>query len=169
MSLVIGYTDPHLNFITLYDSNRKIFHWPSQKLYWPLVNGPMKCHALTEWGRETHICTGKHVIIGSHNGLSPIQRQAIIWNNATILLIGHLGTNFSEILIEIHTRKCISKCRLKNGDHFARPQCTYNRLGVVADFLDARVGLEHVGPTLQQLNDGLSWLHATDCQHLHVL
>ena len=29
--------------------------------------------------------------------------QAIIWTDAGILLIGPLGTNFSEILIEIHT------------------------------------------------------------------
>ena len=28
---------------------------------------------------------------------------AIIWTNAGILLIGHLGTNFSEILIKIYT------------------------------------------------------------------
>ena len=37
----------------------------------------------------------------SDNGLSPGRRQAIIWTNAGILLIGTLGTNFSEILIEI--------------------------------------------------------------------
>ena len=30
------------------------------------------------------------------------QRQAITWTNAGILLIGRLGTNFNEILIEIH-------------------------------------------------------------------
>ena len=30
-------------------------------------------------------------------------RQAIIWTNAGILLIQNLGTNFSEILIEILT------------------------------------------------------------------
>ena len=30
------------------------------------------------------------------------QGQAIIWTNAEILLIQTLGTNFSEILIEIH-------------------------------------------------------------------
>ena len=43
------------------------------------------------------------VNIGSDNGLLPIQCQAIIWTNAGILLIGHLGTNFSEISVEIHT------------------------------------------------------------------
>ena len=46
------------------------------------------------------------VIIGSDNGLSPVRRQAIIWTNAGILLIGPLGTNFSEILIGIHTFSC---------------------------------------------------------------
>ena len=51
----------------------------------------------------THICVGKLSIIGSDNGLSPGQRQAIIRTNAAILLIGPLGTNFSEIVIEIHT------------------------------------------------------------------
>ena len=58
---------------------------------------------LTDWGRETHICVGKLTIIASDNGLSPGRRQAIIWTNAGILLIGSQGTNFNEILIEIHT------------------------------------------------------------------
>ena len=52
---------------------------------------------LTHWGRVTHICVVKLTIIGSDNGLSPGRRQAIIWTNAGILLIGPLGTNFSEI------------------------------------------------------------------------
>ena len=58
---------------------------------------------LTHWGRVTHICVGKLTIIGSDNGLSPSRRQAIIRTNAGMLLIGTLGTNFSEILSEIHT------------------------------------------------------------------
>ena len=58
---------------------------------------------LTHWGRVTHICVGKLTNIGSDNGLSPGRRQAIIWTNAEILLIGPAGTIFSEILIEIHT------------------------------------------------------------------
>ena len=57
---------------------------------------------LTHWGRVTHICVGKLTIIGSNNGLSPSRRQATIWTNAGIMLIGPLGTNFSEILSEIH-------------------------------------------------------------------
>ena len=55
------------------------------------------------WGRVTHICVGKLTIVGSDNGLSPGRRQAIILTNAGILLIGPLGTNFSEILIATET------------------------------------------------------------------
>ena len=51
---------------------------------------------LTHWGRATHIYVGKLTIIGSDNGLSPGRRQAIIWTNAGILLIGPLGTNSSQ-------------------------------------------------------------------------
>ena len=58
----------------------------------PHING-----ALTHWGRATHILT----TIGSDNGLSPGRRQAIIRTNAGIFLIGPLGTNFNEILVEI--------------------------------------------------------------------
>ena len=58
---------------------------------------------LTHWGRVTHICVGTNTNIGSDNGLSPGRRQAIIWTNAWILLIGPLGTKFSGILSEIHT------------------------------------------------------------------
>ena len=57
---------------------------------------------LTHWGRVTHICVSKQTSIGSDNGLSPGRRQAIIWTNAGILLIGPMWTNFSEILIAIH-------------------------------------------------------------------
>ena len=51
----------------------------------------------------THIYIVKLTSIGSDNGLSPGRRQAIIWTNAGILLIGPLGANFSEILIGIQT------------------------------------------------------------------
>ena len=47
------------------------------------------------------MCVIKLTTIGSDNGLSPGQRQAIIRTNAGILLIWPLGTNFNEILIEI--------------------------------------------------------------------
>ena len=80
---------------------------------------------LTHWGRVTHICVGKLTIIGSDNGLSPERRQAIIWTNAGILLIRPLGTNFSEILIEIQTFS-LKKIRLK----MSSAKCCSFRLGL---------------------------------------
>ena len=77
---------------------------------------------LTHWGRVTHICVRKLTIIASDNGLSPDRRQAIIWTNAGILLIGCLGTNFSEILIEILTFS-FKKMRLKVSSAKWRPFC----------------------------------------------
>ena len=77
---------------------------------------------LTHWGRATHICVGKLTIIGSDNGLSPGRRQAIIWTNAGILLIGPLETNFSEILIKI-LKVSFKKMRLKVSSAKWRPSC----------------------------------------------
>ena len=77
---------------------------------------------LTHWGRVTHICVSNLTIIGSDNGLSPGRRQAITWSNVAILLIGPLGTNFSEILIEIHTFS-LKKIHLKMSPGKWRPFC----------------------------------------------
>ena len=41
------------------------------------------------------------VSINSGNSLSPVRCQAITWTNADSLSFEHLGTNFSEIWIEI--------------------------------------------------------------------
>ena len=70
----------------------------------------------------THICVVKLTIIGSDNGLSPGRRQAIIWTNAGILLIGPLGTNFSYILIGIQTFP-FKKMHLKMSSAKWRPFC----------------------------------------------
>ena len=51
--------------------------------------------------QEVYVCVGDFTIIGWINGLSPGRRQAIIWTNAGILLIGPIGTNFDEIFFEI--------------------------------------------------------------------
>ena len=83
---------------------------------------PTGANRLTHWGRVTHICVGKQTIIGSDNGLSPGQRQAIIWTNAGILLIGPTGTNFSEILIKSLTFS-FTKMRLKVSSAKWRPFC----------------------------------------------
>ena len=69
-----------------------------------------------------HICVGKLTVIASDNGLSPGRRQAIIWTNAGILLIGPLGTNFSEILIGIQTLS-FKKMHLKISSAKWRPFC----------------------------------------------
>ena len=82
---------------------------------------PMR-NCLTHWGRMTHICVNNPTIIGSDNGLSPSRRQAIIWTNAGILLIETLGTNFSEILIEILTFS-FKKMRLKVSSAKRWPFC----------------------------------------------
>ena len=77
---------------------------------------------LTHWGRVTHICVVKLIIIGSDNGLSPRRRQVIIWTNAGILFIGPLGTNFIEILIGIQTFS-FKKMHFKMSSAKWRPFC----------------------------------------------
>ena len=78
---------------------------------------------LTQWGWVMHTCNSKLAIIGSDNGLLPAQCQAIIWNGDGILLIGPLGTDFSEILIKIHTFP-FRKLHLKMSSVKRRPCCT---------------------------------------------
>ena len=77
---------------------------------------------LNHWGRATHICVDKLTTISSDNGLSPGRRQAIIWTVGGILLIGPLGTNFSEILIGIQTFS-FKKMYLKIPSAKWRPSC----------------------------------------------
>ena len=70
----------------------------------------------------THICVSKLTIISSDNGLSPGRCQAIIWTNTGILLIGPLGTNFSEISFEIYAVS-IKKMHLKISSWKWQPFC----------------------------------------------
>ena len=81
--------------------NKKIENWCPFMVYVPSVF--KWTNTLTHWGWVTYICVSKLSFFGSDNGLSPGRHQAIIWTIAGILLIGYLGTNFGEILIEIHT------------------------------------------------------------------
>ena len=78
---------------------------------------------LTLWGLVTDICVGTPTIFGSDNGLSPGRRQAIIQSNAGILLIGQLGTNFSEILIGIQTFSFKKSVVCELASILSRPQC----------------------------------------------
>ena len=74
---------------------------------------------LAHWGPVTHIYVSNPIIIGSDSCLAP----AIIWPNAVILSIGgQLGTNLSEILIEIPTF-LFTKMRLKVLSEKWRPFC----------------------------------------------
>ena len=57
-------------------------------------------------------------MIGSDDGLLLGRRQAIIWNNAGILLV---GINFKENLLKIHAfsfKKIHFKMSSENGGHF---------------------------------------------------
>ena len=73
---------------------------------WVDLNDPTYQHhnrwINSHWAREMHICIIKLTIIGSDNGLSPGRHQAMICTNAGILLISLLGTNSTDILIEVH-------------------------------------------------------------------
>ena len=89
---------------------------------WKGSSKPQCLPWLTHWGRVTHICVSKLTSVGSDNGLSPCRRQTIIWTNAGILLIGPLGTNFSENLIEIHIFS-FKKMHLKMSSGKCRPFC----------------------------------------------
>ena len=90
---------------------RGAFHWHWQ---W-------RC-CLNHRGRVTHICVSKLIIIGSDNGLSPDRRQAITWTNEGVLLIGPLGTNFSETLFVIN-KFSFKKMHLKISSGKWRPSC----------------------------------------------
>ena len=90
---------------------------------------------LNHWGLVMHTCAGTNTNIGSDNGLSPGQCQAITWTNAGILLIGPLGTNFSGILSEIHTFS-FKRIHLKMSSCKWRPFCLgLNVLSIVYDIL----------------------------------
>ena len=92
-----------------------------RRLYWIPHNIFLQV-VLTHWGRVTHIWVSKISSIDSDNGLSPGRRQAIIWTNGGILFIGPLGTNFSELLIAIHTF-AFKKMHLKMSSGKWRPFC----------------------------------------------
>ena len=110
---------------------------------------------LTHWGRVTHICVNKLTIIGLDYGLSPGRRQAIIWTNAGILLIGPLGTNFSEILIEILAFS-FKKMHLRVSSVKRRPFClglhvlTNECIWEIGDTFEAESGSPFI-----------TWNHAT--------
>ena len=94
--------------------------WSQWVKFYNIPNSHTENVLLTHWGRVSHRCVGKITIIGSDNGLSHGRCQAIIWTNFGILLIGPLGTNFNEILIEIYTFS-FKKMHLKMSSGKRRP------------------------------------------------
>ena len=86
---------------------KKMLRWINQFFLWSVSSAHVLygvfhhyTHDVNTW---SHIFVGKVTIIGSDNGLSHSPCQAIIWANTILLVNGTLGTNFSEILSEIHT------------------------------------------------------------------
>ena len=69
-----------------------------------------------------HKCVDNLKVIASDNGLAPGRRQATIGTNDGILSIGSSGTNFSDVLIEIHTFS-MKKMHLKMSSAKWRPFC----------------------------------------------
>ena len=110
--------------------------------WWPFWSS---FNVLTYWGRATHICASKLTTIGSVNGFSLGRRQAIIWTNAGILLIGPLGEISVKSLskfIYFHSIKCIWKCRQKIVVAILfRPQCVkYDYFHWVKNILSIKLG-----------------------------
>ena len=94
---------------------------------WQEVILRMQCSSSTHWGRVTHICVSELAIIGSDNGLLPGRRQAVVWNNAGLLWIEPLGTNFSEISIRIQTfsfkKNALEHVICEMTSILSQPQC----------------------------------------------
>ena len=89
----------------------------------PIVNKSVDDSlVLNRWQAIIWTSGGKLTIIGLDNGLSPGRRQAIIRTNVGILLIGSQGTNFNEILIEIHI-SLFKKIHLKMSSGKWQPFC----------------------------------------------
>ena len=88
-----------------------------------------KRKSLTHWDRVTHICVCKLTIFGSDNGMSPGRRQAIIWTNARVLLIGP----WEQTLMKFFYRNLhifIQENPFQNmvwnvASILSRPQCVY--------------------------------------------
>ena len=136
-----------IKFHTDFVSPSQCSPWISSNYPWQWQSDHLMYVAfpLTQWGRMTHICVSNLTITGSHNGLSPGRRQAIIWTNAEILLIGRLGTNFSEILIKINTFS-FKKMPLKMSSGKWQPFCL--GLNVLTNTLRQRQNGRHFADSI---------------------
>ena len=112
----------HIIITIIINSQQHRHHHHLRLVHIGLIPTRVVARWLTHWGRVTHICVSNLTIIGSDNGLSPDGRQVIIWTNSVILSIGILGTNFSEMLLEILTFS-FNNMRLKVSSGKWRPFC----------------------------------------------
>ena len=115
----MGYTSDEIN-LTILSLKLNLYLTLFIGCHFTTIDCWVNC--LSHLGRVTHICISELAIIGSDNGLSPGRRRAIIWNNAGILLYGPSGTDFSEILIAIHTFS-FKKLHSKMSSPKWRPFC----------------------------------------------
>ena len=141
-------------------NRRQAIIWSNDDLVYRGIYALLDLNVLTHWGQAMHICISKIIIIGSDNGLSPGRRQAIIWTDAWMLLIGPLGTNFNEIdskFIYFHSRKSISICRLKNGGHFvSASMCS---IGVMNEGAFARLRIDMSFGAIPYIAATTCWRH----------
>ena len=128
------------------------------------------CPSLTHWGRVMHICVGNLTSIGADNGLSPSRRQAIIWTNAGILLIGPRRANFNDILIKIQ-QFAIKKMHLKMLSAKWQPFCL--GLNVLKENLSGSAGFYTKGHPLIKSNligpsEKLSWQPGCPVSNINI-
>ena len=82
---------------------------------------------LTHWGWVTHIC------LLTMPSLAQIMACRLIWTNVGKLVIGPLGTNISEIIIEIQTFS-YKKIHLKMPSGLWRPFCHVLNVLTITDY-----------------------------------
>ena len=116
----------------------------------------IRLDSLTHWCWVTHICVGNQTIFGSDNGLLPGQHQAIIWTIAGILLIGPLGTNFSEILL-IQENACENVVR--KMDILFRLQCVNSVRKIVVCVIPSPHRIARTGHLFNRVNQIMKYLH----------
>ena len=102
---IFQYVNIHVNLLKIIPVLEMAWHQKGDQVLWHIQ---ISINSL----RPSDAYILNLTILGSDKGLSPGRRQAIIWTNAGILLIRTLGTNFSEILFEIHSFS-FSKMHLK--------------------------------------------------------
>ena len=109
-----------------------------------------------------HICVSKLTNIGSDNGLLPGRHQANMWTDAGILLIGPLGTNFSEILIAIYTFSFM-KMHLRMSSAKWCPFC--RGLNVLMELISKQSSINIGSESNSPILSGLVWSKSALVDH----